>query len=173
MVSANCSSVNDCTSCDASGCLACRVGFSPNAAATLCVANPCSAANCLYCSSSSSSTCLRCSSKFVLSSGGSSCTAAPCNLANCLTCKPNSKFCDACQAGFILNIWTNQCETVPMNITNCQAFMIDPSDQVRCVACGLGLVPSVDRFSCVINCPIACLNCSNATTCSLCSLGYS
>lgn len=173
MASSNCSSITDCTSCNSSGCLSCRVGFSPNANGTLCVANPCNVANCLYCSSSSNNACLRCSSKFRLAAGGFSCSAAPCSLTNCFTCKPNSKFCDACQAGFVLNIWTNQCESMPMNITNCQAFMVDPSNQVRCVVCGLELVLSADRFSCVINCPIACLNCSNSTTCSQCSAGYS
>lgn len=62
---------------------------------------------------------------------------------------------------------------MPKSIANCQAFMMDSNNQARCVACGLGLVPSFDRFSCVVNCPYACLNCTNITTCSLCSPGYS
>ena len=173
MASSNCSSFADCTSCNASGCLSCRVGFSPNFDGQLCVANPCNVSNCLYCSPSSSSTCLRCSSLFALANGGSSCSVAACKLTNCLTCKPNSQFCDACQTGFVLNIWTNKCEAMPLSIANCVAFMIDSSNQARCIGCGLGLVPSFDRFTCVPNCPPACLNCTNSTICSLCSSGYS
>lgn len=50
--------------------------------------------------------------------------------------------------------------------------MIDSSNQVRCVLCDAGMVPSADRFSCVIDCPPACANCS-AGSCSFCALGYS
>jgi hypothetical protein len=50
--------------------------------------------------------------------------------------------------------------------------MLDPSNQLKCVQCSLGLVPSGDGFSCVLNCPSGCLNCTDAI-CSLCKAGYS
>jgi len=50
--------------------------------------------------------------------------------------------------------------------------MIDSSNELKCIQCGSGLIPSGDQLSCVINCPLNCLNCSNSTNCQVCASGY-
>lgn len=166
--SANCSLITDCASCDGSGCLVCRVGYSPNNDGSACLKNGCSVADCLYCAVDGS--CLRCLSGFNLNTNV--CSPAACPLSNCQTCKTHSKFCDECASGFMLNVWSGLCESHAINVTNCASFMIDSSNQLKCVRCGGGLVPSADGLTCVVNCPSDCAACSDSLTCTTCKTGF-
>lgn len=165
---ANCSLITDCETCGNTGCLTCRVGYSLDNGGASCTKDTCNVPNCLYCAADG--TCLRCLSSFTLSNNV--CSSVTCNLTNCQTCKKNSRFCDGCQAGYMLNIWTGQCENHSINVTNCVSFMIDSSNQLRCIKCDSNLMPSKDQLSCVLNCRSDCQACSNSLTCTTCKPGF-